>query len=418
MSQVMDRTRSPRTPTVGGVVCRAAAAASIASGAIHFSVVGEHYTEAWYFGVFFMLAAFAQVLWAVVVIARPTRRVLVAGMALQVALVGIYLWTRTTGLPIGPEPWQPEDVAFLDIMATLFEVIAAGTAILLIARPLDRPISRRLSLSTFGMAALLIAALTSASLASGSSEASGMSGMADGSAGSSMAGMPGMDGATPSGTPLSLATNSPAGNIAWPASMGEMEGGMQMAGPACTAAPTAGQQQAAVDLVNQTVADTTQYRSLTAAKAAGYVPITPSGRPVVHYVNPIYYAQTQSPSQVLNPQAPQSLVYANTKTGPVLVAAMYIMPNGASADATPDPGGCLTQWHIHTNLCFNGRSQVVGVDSSGTCPTGSANRTTQPMMHVWVAPVPGGPLTVDATNRQIVDAAKTLSPVDPPSVRA
>ncbi len=76
------------------------------------------------------------------------------------------------------------------------------------------------------------------------------------------------------------------------------------------------------------------------------------------------------------------------------------------------------QWHIHTNLCFNRQSQVTGADDTGGCPAGSANRTTQPMMHVWLAPVPGGPLTVDATNRQITDAAKSLPAVDPPSVRA
>jgi hypothetical protein len=39
-------------------------------------------------------------------------------------------------------------------------------------------------------------------------------------------------------------------------------------------------------------------------------------------------------------------------------------------------------------------------------------------MHVWLAPVPGGPLTVDASTAQIVQAARTLPPVDPPSNRA
>jgi hypothetical protein len=389
--------------TVGGLVCLVAAAASIASAAIHFSVIGEHYQEAWYFGVFFMVAAWAQVAWAIAIIVRPTRRILAAGAALQVLLVAIYVWSRTTGLPIGPDPWKPEAFAFVDVMATLLEAVAAGSALVLIFRALDRPPSRRFSFAAVGTAALLIGALTSASLAGASTEMSSMSAMGE---------------ATASGKTLSLATTSPAGNIVWPVSMGEMEKGMQMAGPDCAADPDSGQQQAAVDLVDQTVAGTTAYRSLSAAKAAGYEPITPSGRPVVHYVNPAYYAQTKSPSQVLNPHAPQSLVYANTSTGPVLVAAMYIMPGESSASATPDPGGCLMQWHIHTNLCFNGRSQVVGIDNAGACPGGSANRTTQPMMHVWLAPVPGGPLTVDASTKQIVDAAKALAPADPPSVRA
>jgi hypothetical protein len=412
--QVPERTRADGT-TIGGLLCWAAAAASIASAAIHFSVIGEHFEEVWYFGVFFMTVAWFQVGWAIAIIVRPTRRLLAAGAVLQALLVVIYLWSRTTGLPVGPEPWSPEAVAFLDVLATVFEVIAAVGALVLILRSLDRPLSRGVSVAAIGTMALLVGALTSASLALASPEMSDMSAMSGAAAAAPMGAMGAASG---SGTTLSLATTSPAGNIVWPASMGQMENGMQMAGPECTADPTLSQQQAAVDLVDQTVADTTPYRSLTAAKAAGYVAITPSGRPVVHYVNPAYYSRTKSPSQVLNPQGPQSLVYANTPTGPVLVAAMYIMPTGSTDSGTPNPGGCLTQWHIHTNLCFNGRSQVVGIDTSGTCPSGSANSTTQPMMHVWLAPVPGGPLTVDAASRQIVDAAKTLPAVDPPSIHA
>ena len=403
MAQVLERTRRSGTETVGGLLCWTAAAASFASAAIHFSVIGEHYQEAWYFGVFFMAAAWAQVSWAIAIIVRPTRPILIAGAALQALLVVIYLWSRTTGLPIGPDPWKPEDVAFIDVLSTLLEVVAGCAALVLIFRALDRPLSRRFSVATVGTVALLVGALTSASLASASSEEGSMSAM---------------DAPSSSGTTLSLATTSPAGNIVWPVSMGQMENGMQMAGPDCAADPDPGQQHAAVDLVDQTVASTSAYRSLGAAKAAGYIPITPTGRSVVHYVNPAYYAQTKSSSQVLNPQAPQSLVYANTSTGPVLVAAMYIMPAGSSASATPDPGGCLTQWHIHTNLCFNGRSQVTGVDNAGSCPTGSANRATQPMMHVWLAPVPGGPLTVDAAAKQIAEAARALPAVDPPSIHA
>src|SRR5215471_5643686 len=132
MSQVLEPTRKAGMATVRGLVCWMAAAASVASAAIHFSVIGEHYQEAWYFGVFFMVAAWAQVGWAVGVIVRPTRRILIAGAALQLLLVVIYVWSRTAGLPIGPEPWKPEDVSFLDVMSTLLEVVAAGSALVLI----------------------------------------------------------------------------------------------------------------------------------------------------------------------------------------------------------------------------------------------------------------------------------------------
>jgi len=38
--------------------------------------------------------------------------------------------------------------------------------------------------------------------------------------------------------------------------------------------------------------------------------------------------------------------------------------------AKPQPGGCLTQWHVHTNLCLSRGLGVVGVVTAAhpTCP--------------------------------------------------
>ena len=191
---------------------------------------------------------------------------------------------------------------------------------------------------------------------------------------------------------------------------------MQMVTPNCTTEPTAAQQAAAVSLVNQTVAAVQPFESLAAAKAAGYVPITPTGAPVVHYANLSYLASPQT----LDPNAIESLVYANTPHGAILVAAMYAMANNQVGATPPMPGGCLTEWHIHTNLCFSSTSGVVVAteNSSGACPTGSTNHITQPMIHVWLAPLSGGPLVVDAPDTQVVAAAEQLPVPNPPNPRA
>ncbi len=235
-------------------------------------------------------------------------------------------------------------------------------------------------------------------------------------AGSGSSGMRGMgDGPSPSSPALSLATTSPAGNITWPLPMGTMGPGMQMVTPDCTAEPTAAEQQAAVSLVDQTVTDVAKFQSLDAAKTAGYVPITPSGLPVVHYADPAYLRTPQT----LQPGAIESLVYANTARGAVLVAAMYAMGNDQIGAAPPMPGGCLTEWHVHTNLCFsNVTGTVVGAEQGDACPPGSFNRVTQPMLHVWLAPIGGGPLAVDAPNPQIVAAAAKLPVPNPPNPTA
>jgi hypothetical protein len=219
--------------------------------------------------------------------------------------------------------------------------------------------------------------------------------------------MPGMSKTTAHETALALPTTSPAGNIDWPDDMSSMAPGMKMAEPNCTAQPTSSQQQAAVNLVNQTVAAAQKYASLATAQAAGYVPVTRSGARIVHYINPAYYRA----GAVLDPNEIPALVYVNTAHGAVLSAAMYLDPHGVTP---PQPGGCLTQWHIHTDLCFSS-GRVVGTDNKGSCATGSTNQVTQPMMHVWMTPVSGGPLAPDPPALSEVEAAAQAPALDPPN---
>jgi hypothetical protein len=211
-------------------------------------------------------------------------------------------------------------------------------------------------------------------------------------------------------TALSLATTSPAGPIVWPDDMATVAPGMEMATPDCEAEPTTAEQKAAVTLVDRTVAAVAPYTSLAAAKAAGYVPLTRTGQKIVHYINPSIYRQ----GHLLDPSAIPVLVYVNTAHGAVLSAAMYLMPRTAASP--PQPGGCLTQWHIHTDLCFSA-GEVVGNDNAGSCATG-VNQVTAPMMHVWVTPVSGGPLAPDPSAVSEVRAADVVPALDPPNAGA
>ena len=88
---------------------------------------------------------------------------------------------------------------------------------------------------------------------------------------------------------------------------------------------------------------------------------------------------------------------------------MYLMPPSDEA-RPPQPGGCLTQWHIHNDLCFSA-GKVVGNDNAARCPTGSVNQRTQPMMHVWLTPVTGGPLAPDPPPVSEVKAASEVPPL-------
>jgi hypothetical protein len=180
----------------------------------------------------------------------------------------------------------------------------------------------------------------------------------------------------------------------------ETEKGHAMQTPNCDTPPTGAQLEAAMQLVQTTSSAVSKYKDLNVAKADGYVPITDTRYPVVHYLK---YSYLQG-KYVLDPNHVQSLVYAFTPFGPVLVAAMYLMPT--IGDKGPMPGGCLTQWHAHTNLCTGGPTGAIsGFSTDGVCPSGENPLLTPEMLHVWQVPVPGGPLTMDPTDQQVVEAA-------------
>jgi hypothetical protein len=102
---------------------RAAAAGLLAAGAVHAIVIPEHFHEYFAYGVFFSVLTALQIWLAVVLTVRPSSR-LVRFVAVGSAwVVVLYVVSRTSGLPIGPEPWHAESLGKLDLAATCAEFI-------------------------------------------------------------------------------------------------------------------------------------------------------------------------------------------------------------------------------------------------------------------------------------------------------
>ncbi len=369
--------------------------ASFAGGIVHAALVPTHWTDDRVTAVLFGAdaAGFAVAfVWALG--ARRHWRLVVLGMLM--ATVGGYAFYILRG-------WETVDL--VGLVTTTIELAAGLTVVAAIQRRtasvgLRGPLVAAASIPVALLALLGTTAIASSPQAASAAPAAPASG-----------GMQGMAPMSPAKElPLSFSTTSPAGPITWPDDMSTMAPGMEMATPSCTAQPAASQQQAATTLVDRTVAATAPYRSLAAAKAAGYVPVTRTGRKIVHYINPSIYLQ----GSALDPSSVPVLVYVSTAHGAVLSAAMYLMPGSATGQDPPQPGGCLTQWHIHTDLCFRS-GRVVGADASGSCSPGTFNKATQPMMHVWLAPVAGGPLAPDPPPVSEVAAASQLPALDPPN---
>jgi hypothetical protein len=106
---------------------RSSAALSVATALVHLDVVGEHFREYRPSGAFFVAVAALEAAWAVAVVARPNPGALVAGVALNLALLSLWGLSRSLGVPVGPAPWVPEPVGALDLACAGLEAVIAAT---------------------------------------------------------------------------------------------------------------------------------------------------------------------------------------------------------------------------------------------------------------------------------------------------
>jgi len=349
------------------------ASLSAGAAAIHFAVIFEHFTEYALYGVFFLVISWAQLIWAAIVMWRPSRLWLWLGTAGNALVVAVYVASRTAGLPIGPDVSNPEPVGGLDVVSVVLEVALIAGCVALLWRPslTARPVRR---FGTLGTAASLAAvpafvvAVTAAVMTPALAGPEGPTGMAS-KLGTPVA--PGLQGMGDMGTTAGLPD-------------------MKMYGS--TAPPTAAQVIAAGQLIKQTGASLARYRSVQAAFAAGYTYVLrTNGEEHLLYDggNPAYAG--------LNPQHPSSLVYAINVPhhAPILLGAMYIEDGPTNG---PQVGGSLTRWHAHLVVCDGGKPTVAGfgVQLRGACdPATWHDRYTAQMLHVWVVPYPGGPFSDD-----------------------
>jgi hypothetical protein len=121
-----DRTqvRHSPTPTAQSETYGALGALSIMTGVLHAKAMVDHASHYWPFGVFFGLLTCWQTAWGVRAYrAQLSRRALVAGAWVNVAVVLVWLTSRTVGLPIGPWAGEPEALGMIDIMASLDEIV-------------------------------------------------------------------------------------------------------------------------------------------------------------------------------------------------------------------------------------------------------------------------------------------------------
>jgi hypothetical protein len=131
-------------------------ALSIAAGLMHGLVTSDHFAEWWGYGVFFLVAALAQSFYGAIppfsgmvegesVLRRwrpaTLRAYLWAGILGNLAILALYVVTRTVGIPfLGPDAGQVEAVRTIDVLSKLLEVaVIVGLVLMLRSRPEPAP---------------------------------------------------------------------------------------------------------------------------------------------------------------------------------------------------------------------------------------------------------------------------------------
>ena len=394
-----------------------AAVASLGAGAIHAAAIGIH-AEHPQLARILVACAVLQLGAGLLGLLRPHRLVALALVAINVAAVAGWLATRTVGISWIDGLQTAETPQFADSACALMGAVAAGTALaaLLVGWHPGRP--ARLLVPGLAVMALTVPSMITAGTHVHSHDSATAGHTHDDSAVATgdtththddaavatgdtththddstvaVGSGDGAAGAAPTdtsaghthdhGTTTVIAADWPR---PWdPARPVDFSG---------VAGVTADQQHRAEQLVEQTLVDLPEYATVDAAKAAGYTSIGDAGTGAEHYIR---YDLIQD-DVLLDPSAPESLVYTVDGDQRTLAGAMFI----ASARPTDDPSltdwaGPLMQWHNHGNLCWDkgadGAPAVVGiVDANGKCARGVNTGGANPMVHVWITPHPCG----------------------------
>jgi hypothetical protein len=362
----------------------------VAAGAIHLAMAPVHARESVVEGVGFALAGWSQIALAVLVLVLVrTRPVgLRVAAAVNVVLVGLWVVSRTVGLPVGASAGHAETVGFVDGLCVAFEVIAAAAALAVAVRP--APPARTAGSRPGGpglvpavVAPLAVVALATAAIAlpgtADHSHATAATGGGDPAHAMDMAGMDHGRAAAAPADDKGFSTLSDG--------HGAHHGGAEE-----PLDPETQKQLSHQLAITQTLA--TRYPTVADAEAAGYHRAGPFGPGLgVHYypsVPPPANTGLITDEELLHPL----LIFKSQAPDAPIVGYMYVV-TGVSA-APEGFAGPNDHWHYHTNACLTtsatGEMDIpIGIDRDVTqeqCEAvgGKLMPLTGYMVHVWTVP--------------------------------
>jgi hypothetical protein len=366
---------APARVAVGGpgVAVVALAALTAAAGLVHLVMAPSHLGESALEGAGFLVAAWLQIGLAVALARRPVpSRALLATVAVaSAALIGLWVVSRTAGLPlVGRHAGHAASVTVVDGATVALEAAAVVLALALLRRP--ALVARAGGAATLAVP-LVVMALTSAVVASPSARdhAAGSHGEHAGGHAHGDTAATGDDGG------WSLLSN------------GHDHGGGDLVElDAATQARLDGELAVTAEL-------TALYPTAAHATAAGYRRVGPFSPGLgTHYLNTATLQMVTGAvdrEELLTPV----LIYDGSAPDAPLAGFMYL----STGSRTPPEGfaGPNDRWHYHENVCLitrpdGGLDTPFGADETEVTEAmctdlgGDWVPVVQNMVHVWAAP--------------------------------
>jgi hypothetical protein len=355
------------------------AALLAAPALIHAAMVPSHLEESAVEGAGFVVAAWLQVLLAVGVLLRPTRRLLAAVVVTSGALIAAWVVSRTAGLPFGAHAGHAESVSVVDGVCVALEaaaLVVAGALAVAARRVVPRGRGGR-ALAVAGAVGAVVLATAAVSSPSARDHAAGSHG-AHGAQGDDAAAS-GHDHGTAAGDDLGFSELSNGH---------QHDSGVEPLSPAETV-ELAKQLAVTSELVEE-------YPTIAAAEAAGWRRAGPFSPGLgTHYQAPAFHLNADGTMDTREDLLSPMLVFDGLGPDAKLAGFMYMV---YGTDTEPAGfAGPNDHWHYHERVCIvSGDGGTIdtpfGADLEGVTQEmcsevgGSFIAFTGYMVHVWNVP--------------------------------
>ena len=131
-----------------------AAALSLVAGWIHLAYVASHWRDWWAYGAFFLVSGAFQALFVPAILRWPRPTTALVGIAGNLAIVGMYVMSRTAGIPMGPHTGVVEQAGPVDLACTAGEIVLMAVLLGMVGKGSRRLIVNVLVVAGVGLWAL------------------------------------------------------------------------------------------------------------------------------------------------------------------------------------------------------------------------------------------------------------------------